>query len=145
MSRRGSQGSIVVPLLLVVFLVVIVVTLIRQDVAVGRLNRTDRIACQFLNQDAATRVHQARNALLTAGANDAFVAKIDRLTVLFRDAAARSSRPLATDPLIAYLAAQKQVSVTTSAQSRKNIALTLALAATADKLAKQLSCAPAHP
>lgn len=161
-GEQGS-GSIAIPILLIVLVLAIVVSLVREQVltnkngkttsqlakttnalriAVSTLHATDTIACSFIVADANTRTQQAVNSSLLLGAQQDYTATTRRLLVLFgrtvpkATKAQKASQKLLTD----YLAAQVKLSTVTSTQTSKNIVLTQTLAATASDLAATLPC-----
>lgn len=136
----GSEGSIITPVLLIVLGCLLVYTLAQQYFAINRLDRTDKIACQFLTADANARFKQATNAGKTAAAQHTFIARTSRLRGLFAASAVKHHTQSASRPLLAYLDAQKDLASTSREQSLKNIALTRVLAGKGRALAAQLHC-----
>lgn len=140
---QGQNGGIVVPVLFAAVLVTLGVSLYRQQRSISRLDRTDRIACQFITEDAKVRRQEARNTLdVSVVAERRFVGYGVRLVKLFGPSI-RKAKPAQRGGLVTfrdYLQAQISQDRQLVAVQQKNVVLTQGLAAKGDQLAAQLHC-----
>lgn len=136
------QTSVLVPILFIVFALATALALAQLRFTVVRLDKTDQIACEFLNADAGTRLRQAVNAAKSSAAGDTFDKATVKLHSLFLVQRVSQTAPqrTASQPLFAYLEAQHVYVRAAVLQQRKNTLLTRALAAKARALARRLNC-----
>lgn len=139
-QKHANGGSVVVPILLVVFALAISIAIARQQIATTKLAKTDHIACAFLKADADVRALQANNAAKTAVAQKTFISRTEKLRGIFVASAAKHHTEAASAPLLSYLDAQAKVITVSREQSLKNIKLTRRLADEGHLLASQLHC-----
>lgn len=143
-----DRSSIAVPIILVAFACAITIALVRQVVAVDKLDRVDRIACQFLNADATVRSEQAQNSSESNMVRGGYIDGIDQLIALVNKApATKRTKDQAAGQMVflAYLKAQRDLTQNQQDTSAKNIALANGLVVTARKLARLLDCTKGAP
>ncbi len=141
-SPAPDNTRLVTMLILCGVAVVLAIGLYRQQVAVARLDRTDRIACAVIRADAQTRVRQARNASNSQNAQERYVDGIHRVIGLFGHPTnpQTAQQKAASKTFEDYLRAQAAVYTVTLANTAKNIVLTRKLAEPDNRLASQLHC-----
>lgn len=134
---RGALIGLVVSWAAIIFAFV---WLAFTSATVDNLNKTDRIACQFLNADASTRLHQNEatrtNQLM---AETTFLADSDRFLALF----AKVPKNKLTPPVIVfrnYVIAERALVRSIRDGSEENVQLSKRLADTGRRLADQLHC-----
>lgn len=141
-SGASQQSSIAVPVVLIVFAVVVTITVVLQQRTIGKLDKTDAIACAFIQADATTRLKQASNATKASSAQRLYLRRLARVIALFEKPtkSQTAAQRAASATFKGYLVQEMTVWESTSTNQAKNIALTRALAAKANRLSTRLAC-----
>jgi hypothetical protein len=138
-----AETSVFVPIAFLVFAIFCGFLFARQQQAVTKLTRQQASFCASLTADASTRQQQAVNALaLQVAPEKAFDRKAEKVLLLFHksDGKRTAAQKAGTLVFVTYIEAQVTQNRHAIVAQTRNIVLTQALAAKADRLAADLHC-----
>ncbi len=137
MTRGAKVGLITSWIMMAALFVWLMVT----SATVANLNKTDSIACQFLNADAIIRQKQANNTKeTTLESEKKYLRDADAFISLFKSAEKTSKTPGSLKLFEAYVRAERQLVASLRDGTLQNVVLTQTLADAGQRLANQLHC-----
>ncbi len=135
---RGAKIGLTVSWLAMVGLFV---WLLFTSATVASLDKTDKIACQFLQADALIRQQQSKNTRASVlMAEQTFIKDADAFLSLFKEAEKKSKNPAGLILFESYIRAERSLVAAQRDGTVQNVALSQTLASIGQRLANQLHC-----